>query len=98
MLVWHKGQDDTITPLYNIKGVALENLDSYKDLGVTVACHLKFDKHISETVNKAYMMLGILRRNFKDVSCECFFKFIRAVERLIFLIALIARLIILIAR
>jgi len=71
--VCHKGQDDTITPAYNIKGVALENMDSYKDLGVTVDSHLKFNKHISEKVNKDYMMLGILRRNFKDVSCKCFF-------------------------
>ena len=69
----HKGQDDTITPVYNIKCVFLENVNSYKDLGVTVDNHLKFDKHISEKVNKAYMMLGNLRRNFKDVSWECFF-------------------------
>jgi len=31
-----------------------------------VDSHLKFDKRISEKVSKAYMMLGILRRNFKD--------------------------------
>jgi len=72
----HKGQGDIITPVYNIKGAALENIDSYKDLGVTVDSHLKFDKHDSEKVNKAYTMLGILRRNFKDVSYECFYTYI----------------------
>ena len=80
MSVCHKGQGDITTPVYNIKGVALENVDSYKDLGarlgVIVDSHLNFDKHISEKVNKAYMMLGVLKRNFKEVSCEYFFKFI----------------------
>jgi len=30
MSVCHKGQGDIITPVYNIKRVALENVDSYK--------------------------------------------------------------------
>jgi len=81
MSVCHKGQGDTITPVYNIKGVALENVDSYKYQGVTDDSHLKFDKHISEKVNKAYMMLGILRRNFKDVSCECFLNLYKTMVR-----------------
>jgi len=77
MSVCHKRLCDNITPVYNIKSVVLENVDSYKDLGVIIDSYLKFDKHISEKVNKAYMMLGILKRNLKDFSCECFFKFIQ---------------------
>jgi len=73
MSICRKGQADAVIPLYNIKGVALESVDSYKDLGVIVDSHLLFEKHISEKVNKAYSMLGILKRNFKDVSGECFF-------------------------
>jgi len=34
MSVCHKGHGDTITPVHNIKGVALENVDSYKELAV----------------------------------------------------------------
>jgi len=29
---------------------------------------LLFDKHVSEKVNKAYMMLGIIKRNFVHLS------------------------------
>jgi len=43
--VCRKGQSDIITPVYNIKDVAL---DSCKDLGVITDSHLKFSKHISE--------------------------------------------------
>ena len=49
----HKGQGGIITPVHNIMGVALENVDSHKDLGVIVDSHLMFDKHASEKVNKA---------------------------------------------
>ena len=43
----------------------LEVVDGIKDLGVYYDSLLLFDKHISEKVNKAYMMLGIIKRNFK---------------------------------
>ena len=33
---------------------------------------LLFDKHISEKVIKAYMMLGIIKRNFVHISRSCF--------------------------
>ena len=33
---------------------------------------LLFDKHISEKVNKAYTMLGIIKRNFTHISRICF--------------------------
>jgi len=31
-----------------------------------------FDKHISEKVSKAYMMLGIIKRNFEHITRNCF--------------------------
>ena len=74
----------TVIPLYNVKGVALESVDSYKDLGVIVDSHLLFDKHISEKVNKAYSMLGSLKRNFKDVSGECFINLYKTMVRPIY--------------
>ena len=39
-----------------------------KDLGVMVDEKLKFHDHIHEKVNKAYSMLGIIKRNFKDMD------------------------------
>ena len=38
-----------------------------KDLGVTVNEKLKFYDHIHEKVNKAYSMLGIIKRNFRYI-------------------------------
>ena len=46
--------------------LALENVDNMKDLGVIIDCELNFDLHISEKVNKAFQMLGIIKRNFCD--------------------------------
>ena len=34
--------------------------------------YVLFDKHISDKVNKAYMMLGIIKRNFAHLSRKCF--------------------------
>jgi len=43
-----------------------------KDLGVIIYCKLKFQDHIKQKINKAYSMLGILRRNFKEMDVESF--------------------------
>jgi len=45
--------------------IELERTSSMKDLGVIIDCKLKFQDHIKLKINKAYSMLGILRRNFK---------------------------------
>jgi len=46
----------------------LEHVDSIKDLGVTMDCELLFNMHIYDKINIAYKMLGIIKRNFKDVD------------------------------
>jgi len=43
-----------------------------KDLGVIIDCNLKFRDHIKLKINKAYSMLGMLRRNFKEMDVESF--------------------------
>ena len=43
-----------------------------KDLGVIIDCKLKFQDHIKQKINKAYSMLDILRRNFKEMDVESF--------------------------
>ena len=41
-----------------------------KDLGVIIDCRLKFQGHIKLKINKAYSMLGILRRNLTTLDFE----------------------------
>jgi len=44
-----------------------------KDLGVIIDCKLKFQDHSKQKINKAYsMLLGILRRNFKEMDVDSF--------------------------
>ena len=42
----------------------LEKLDSINDLGVTFDNNLSFKDHMSQKINKAYSILGIIKRNF----------------------------------
>jgi len=42
----------------------LEKVKSIVDLGVRFDNNLTFRDHISEKVNKAYSVLGIIKRNF----------------------------------
>ena len=46
----------------------LENVESMNDLGVTIDHTLDFSVHIHDKINKAYQMLGIINRNFKDLG------------------------------
>jgi len=57
---------------YNIKreGMVstLVRLNSYKDLGVIFQSDLSFKKHIASQINKANSMLGLIKRNFRDIK------------------------------
>ena len=44
----------------------------YKDLRVLFDPFLLFEQHISKIVNKSYSMLGLIQRNFRKLSRECF--------------------------
>ena len=52
--------------------VELEHVNSMKDLGVCIDGELTFKEHIYDKINKAYQMLGIINRNFKDLNGNCF--------------------------
>ena len=54
------------------KYVKLECVSEMRDLGVSVDSELTFSNHIYEKINKAYQMLGIIKRNFKDMSKDAF--------------------------
>jgi hypothetical protein len=47
---------------YYLEGKNIEWTQEEKDIGVTIDNGLKFDKHISEKVNKANSMFAIIRR------------------------------------
>ena len=47
--------------LRTIDNIRLEEGDEIKDLGVTYDSLLLFDKHISQKINKAYTMLGLIK-------------------------------------
>ena len=48
--------------------VELQRDPYVRDLGVIFDEKLNFSLHISERINKAYSMLWLIRRNFRDIS------------------------------
>ena len=57
--------------------------DHIKDLGVTFNEKLDFGLHVAEKVNKAYSMLWLIKRNFKDIGAEAFVIGLLTINRLI---------------
>jgi len=55
--------------------------DTEKDLGVTFDTTLKFDHHITNSINKANKMLGIIRRCFKFLDKESFLYLYKSIVR-----------------
>ena len=51
---------------------ALDKKDKIKDLGVTFDSRLTFHDHIKEKVNRAYSMLGLIKRNFIYMDSNTF--------------------------
>ena len=51
---------------YTLKGTELEHLNSIKYLGVNITDNLHWGKHVEEICNKAYKILGLLRRNLQS--------------------------------
>ena len=57
---------------YVLDDQKIKRTESMKDLGVTFDTKLKFDKHIDDKINKAYVMLATIKRNFKYISPSAF--------------------------
>jgi len=66
------GRNVPINANCNLKQCILAGEESYNDLGVKFNTKLKFDSHINEKINKAYSILGIIKRNFYYLSGDCF--------------------------
>jgi len=50
----------------------LEKVDSIKDLGVVFDSRLIFRNHMQNKINKAYSMIGIIKRNFINMDMHTF--------------------------
>ena len=50
----------------------MEYVDSEKDIGVVIDNKLSFNQHISEKINKANSIMGILRRTMEYMDCTTF--------------------------
>ena len=61
--------------------VVLDHEYLVKDLGVLIDPDLTFDEHISEKINVASKMLGIIRRNFIDLDKNCFLLLYKSLVR-----------------
>ena len=59
----------------------MDKVDTFKDLGVQFDSKLTFDGHIHEKINKAYSMLGIIKRSFIYVDKSTFILLYRAMVR-----------------
>jgi len=57
---------------YRNQDVVLERYDKVKDLGILFDDKLSFREHIQDKINKAYMMLGIIKRNFRHMTISTF--------------------------
>ena len=66
---------------YSSLQLDLDNIESIKDLGVIFDSHLKFKLHISDKVNKAYSILGIIRRNFTFLDKDSFIVLYKSMVR-----------------
>ena len=56
--------------------IDLERCHKVRDLGVIVDSKLSFSDHITEKVNKAYSILGIIKQNFQHVDKDALVLFI----------------------
>ena len=61
--------------------IDLERCNKVRDLGVIVNSKLSFSDHITEKVNTAYSILGIIKRNFQHVDIDAFVLLYKALVR-----------------
>ena len=66
---------------YYMKSNELSAAHEEKDLGVVFQRDLKFGSHISQKVNKANSMLGIIRKTFDFLDQEIFLKLYKSLVR-----------------
>ena len=66
---------------YKLHGQNLAHVTSEKDIGVIIDDKLSFEQHISEKINKANSIVGIIRRSFKYLTHGMFTRLFKALVR-----------------
>ena len=61
--------------------VELEQVKNMKDLGVTFTNDFSFKDHVYEKSNKAYQMIGIINRNFRELDRGSFLLIYKSLVR-----------------
>lgn len=59
----------------------LPNVQEEKDLGITFQSNLKFNKHVSQIVNRANRLLGMIKRTFPRIEKETFIALYKSLVR-----------------
>jgi hypothetical protein len=59
----------------------LERVEKMNDLGVLLDDKLQFAEHIHDKVNKAYRMLGVIKRNFRHMDKDTFVNLYKSLVR-----------------
>ena len=59
----------------------IQKVDQIKDLGILYNSHLTFKDHIQEEINKAYSMIGLIKRNFIYMDSKTFVMLYKALVR-----------------
>ena len=67
--------------VYSMNNQNLTYVNSEKDLGVVIDEKLSFESHINEKVNKANMMVGLIRRSFEHLDEETFLVLYKSLVR-----------------
>ena len=66
---------------YKLMGQNIGKTEEEKDIGVIVDSKLKFEKHISEKVNKANSIFAVIRRSFRHLNAETFLPMYKSMVR-----------------
>jgi len=61
--------------------VSCEMVNSIKDLGVIFDFRLNFRQHIQDKINKAYSMIGLIKRNFIHMDKHTFVMLYKSLVR-----------------
>ena len=59
----------------------MTKVEDIKDIGVTIDCHLKFEKHINGKIVTANKLVGIIRRSFMFLNEEIFVPLYKSLVR-----------------
>jgi hypothetical protein len=65
----------------NDKCSNLEAVSSEKDLGVILDGQLNFGSHIDDIINKSNKIVGVIKRNFRDLNLKTFAMLYKAMVR-----------------